>query len=142
MNGLGMYILVPLFFVVGTTIELATVLAIKRMRCDRWFNTKLPQSERTFISNSRNLDEARSNMTFTPENEQNSWLYKSERNDSYKSSKRTVLSTSRTTNKVDFSAFCFFLYVTFTCTNLFYNMHLTFFAFNKCVEMSFIYWLL
>ena len=111
LNALGMLLLVSLFFVMGTTIELVIVLAIKRIRCDRWFNTKLPPTVSTSILNSRNLDEVRSNIIFTPVKEQNSWLYNSERNDSYKSCKRTVLSTTRTTKKLTFlySVFCSFM---------------------------------
>ena len=125
-----MYILVSLFFVRGTPIELAIILAVKRIKCALWLDTKLHQNTRTSTSNSRNLDEARSDMTYTPETRRNSWLYNSESNVNYKSCKRRILSTTRTTNKIDFSAFCFFLFihVTFTCIYLFYTKHLTYVA--------------
>ena len=116
-NALGIFIIVSLFFVKGTTIELAIIFAIKRMKCEHWFDTKFPKSARTPISNSRNLDDVRSNMTFRLENGQDSWLHHSKRKVNYQLIERTVLSTTGTSNKIDLFLFCIvlFLYATFTC---------------------------
>ena len=112
-----MYLLVSLFIVMGTTIELAIVLAIKRIKFMLCYATILPNTTSTSISDSRNLDDARANMMFAPEKGHESWPYNSERNLNYKSCKRRVFGTTRATNKIDFFAFCLFLfiYVTFSC---------------------------
>ena len=94
MNALGMCILVSPFFVMGTTIELVIVLAIKRIKCELCYATKSLKTARTSISDSRSLDDARSNMTFAPENGHESWPYNSERNVNYKLCKRRILATT------------------------------------------------
>ena len=132
MNALGMYILVSLFFVMSTMIELAIILVVKRTKCCIWSPAEYRPDKIESKFNLTGLIRNQNNASNNPENgtkswcddrkmknEEEIWWKKSKKGLSVKISGRTILWTARIESKIDCVAFCVFLslYVMF---NIFY----------------------
>ena len=117
LNLLSMFILISLFFVMGTTMELAIVLIVKRTKSRFRLKTNNPRTKRHSVAFSR--DTKGSTVIIGNESE-NQELHRFQNHEStaiqnYDSRKQFTI--TETTNKIDFSAFCLFLsaYVIFIC---------------------------
>ena len=117
LNTLSMFILISLFFVMGTTMELAIVLVVKRTKCPFRLKTGNSRTIGNSESHSRVSKGYRINIGNESENCELNWLQNSEGTVIKNSGSRKLLSITETTNKIDFLAFCVFLstYVIFTC---------------------------
>ena len=122
LNALGLYLLVSLFFVLGTKVEFALVLLVYRKMSFRRLHTKTIRNKHISMSNSQDLKR-------TSNKDPKIMVHKSrnnlERTQSIQSSINPIiaeqlkpsLSTEDTTNRIDFAALCLFLssYLIFNC---------------------------
>ena len=117
MNALGLYLLVSLFFVMGTTIELAIVLLMKRIRKRNLLLESSFETESSLLSKAKEMDDS---------DNPNQKVFS---NGIYKSRKKIKMDEiinfcttpslwiRKATNKIDFAAFIIFLsfYIIFNC---------------------------
>ena len=117
LNALSMFILISLFFVMGTTMELAIVLVVKRTKSCFRLKTNNSRTIRSSVPYSNDTKGFRINNGNESENCELNGLENSEASINQSSGRRKLSTINETTNKIDFSAFCLFLstYVIFTC---------------------------
>ena len=109
LNALGLYLLVSLFFVMGTTIELAIVLLMKRIRKRNLLLESSFETESSLLSKAKEMDDS---------DNPNQKVFS---NGIYKSRKKIKMDEiisfctnpslliRKATNKIDFAAFIIFL---------------------------------
>ena len=120
-----MYLLVSLFFVLGTKVEFALVLLVNRKMSFCKMHTKTVKVKRRSIANPKGPEGTRFNKTNDPETK----VYKARNNlkrtQFLQSSLSPIITeqlkpslvTENKTNKIDFAAFCIFFssYIIFNC---------------------------
>ena len=117
MNALGLYLLVSLFFVMGTTIELAIVLLIKRIKKRNLLLESSVETERSLLSNGKERD----GRDFSNPKVFSNRIYQSRRafkmDETFNFCTNRFLLITKATNKIDFAAFIIFLslYIIFNC---------------------------
>lgn len=101
----------------GTTMELAIVLVVKRTKCPFRQKTGNSRTIGNYESHSRVSKGYRINIGNESENCELNWLQNPEKTVIQNSGNKKLLSITETTNKIDFASFCVFLstYVIFNC---------------------------
>ena len=121
LNALGFYLLVSLFFVIGTMVELAIVVMIKRTQRYRRCQTTSRNGKKGSRKNTEGPNVSLTQKSTSVESLRNACLYYSNNDMEDEQMSRTQNRSRSITDTVDFAALIIFL-LSFLVFNFFYSL--------------------